>query len=132
MTEQKRHRPKVPDSVALQAALIHGQVLCGCGCGVPIKPAEMEREHDPALQNREYGLKDGKWCYTPDANDPRYLKLWRRECHDKKTHGKGGERRITTKGSDNHTGRRTKNLKVAHEKFQAKMRAKAGQTGDET
>ena len=33
-----------------------------------------------------------------------------RDCHDKKTNGPGGEKRITTAGSDKHIARKTKRL----------------------
>jgi hypothetical protein len=108
--------------VALEAALLHGQVLCGCGCGERILPGEMEREHDPALELRDYD--DATRTYTPDANDPQFIKLWRSDCHRKKTNGPGGERRITTAGSDNHKARKILKLAEKRAAHLAAMKSK--------
>lgn len=118
----RRFRPTVPDRIALEAAIFHGQVICGCGCGAVIRPGEMEREHDPALELRSYDPVTR--MYTPHANDPTYIKLWRKSCHDTKTNGPGGERRITTKGSDNHTARRIARLAEKHTRHISAMGGK--------
>lgn len=106
----------------MMAGLLHAQILCGCGCGMAIAPGELEREHDPALELRAYD--EATRTYDPPANDPRYIKLWRQECHQKKTHGPGAERRVTTKGSDNHTARRIARLQAKQERHLAAMRSK--------
>jgi hypothetical protein len=120
--QERRYRPKVSDTAVLQAALMHGQILCGCGCGMIIRPDEMEKEHDPALELRMYDPKSR--TYMPDANDPKYLRLWIRDHHKRKTHGPGGIQRITTKGSDNHTRRHGEAMSVRHRAHIEKMRRK--------
>lgn len=122
-----RYRPAVPDGVALKAALHHYQVRCSCGCGDIVYPDMCHREHDPALELRDYDPVTRK--YTPDANDYRYITLMRSDCHAKKTHGPGGERRVTTKGSDNHTAKRLNKLSEKHARHIAAMAEKLTGTG---
>lgn len=110
----KLPRPTIPLKAKLEAALHQLADF--------MHEVQLECDHDPALELREFDPKTGK--YTPDANDPIYL-TWRgKGAHDKKTHGPGGEKRITTKGSDNHTRERTEHLSESERKHRERMAAK--------
>lgn len=106
-----KRRPSIPLSIKLEAALRQ----------LGLDPETAELDHDPALGLRKRTDDGG---HIPHANDPRYL-VWRDpETHDRKTSGPGGEKRITTAGSD--IGRMTKirHLSEAQEAFRARMLAK--------
>lgn len=62
------------------------------------EPHEVELDHSPALVLREWD--DEAQDTVPPASDPRFL-IWRPKAeHAAKTFGHGGEKRITTAGSD--------------------------------
>jgi hypothetical protein len=69
-----------------------------------------ELDHDPALENRQFNPKTGK--YKPDANDPRYLIYREKLLHLQKTTGRrpGAERTVTSKGSDNWLAKKFRKL----------------------
>lgn len=76
---------------------------------VPVDvPVEFELDHTPALCLREIDPVTGQ--HIPHQHDPSCL-IWRtKEAHAVKTHGPGGERRITTAGSDQHARRKADRL----------------------
>ena len=122
MSEERRYRPAIPWAVKLQVVLNQG-ALCGCGCGAPLDlVSNTDFDHDPALIFRPYD--PATRIYTPDANDPESLKAKLRDCHKRKTFGPGGEKRITTRGSD--IGELYKGRRVTkdHELFRRRMLAK--------
>lgn len=116
----KLTRPHMPDSVKLQAAYLQGIVGPN---GQVLHKGEGHWDHDPALELRAYNPTTKK--YTPEANDPRYIRYMAIKPHDVKTHGPGGEKRITTKGSDNHTAKHYGDLSASEKAHREKM-AKAG------
>lgn len=59
-----------------------------------------ELDHDPALVLRPVDPATGQ--HIPHQHDPRGLVWMTKEAHDRKTNGRGGERRVTTAGSDKH------------------------------
>jgi len=73
-------------------------------------PEGAQLDHDPALILRRFDERTGK--YTPDANDPAFLKYMDKPNHLQKTTGRkpGAERTVTTKGSD--IGLKTKFAKL--------------------
>lgn len=79
---------------------------------VPVDVAvEFELDHTPALCLREINPTTGE--HIPHQHDPSYL-IWRtKEAHAVKTHGPGGEKRITTAGSDRHARRKADRLAEA-------------------
>lgn len=80
---------------------------------------EFELDHDPALCLRPVDPETGK--HIPPQHEPSCL-IWRtKEAHDRKTNGPGGERRITTLGSDKHTKSRVDRLSEAHAETQRKL-----------
>lgn len=115
--KEKLPRPSIPMKIKLQVALRQLSMAFG-GPGGEI----LQLDHDPALENRRFDPATGK--YTPDANDPDFL-VWRGEGdHDKKTHGPGGQKRITTKGGDNHTRDHREKMSKGHAAFEERMAAK--------
>jgi len=114
----KLTRPHTPDSVKLAAALQQG-ILCGCGCGEVAYAKQGNWDHDPALELRAYNPTTKK--YTPDANDPNFLRYRIKDHHNKKTHGPGGEKRITTKGSDNQVAKQIDRLRDANREHSKAM-----------
>ncbi len=79
---------------------------------VPVDvPVEFELDHTPALCLREIDPVTGE--HIPHQHDPSCL-IWRtKEAHAVKTHGPGGEKRITTAGSDGHSRRKADRLAEA-------------------
>lgn len=71
----KLPRPHMPVSVQRDACLI----LLG------FKPGEVEWDHDPALGLRELDQETG--TYTPDANDPHFIRPRENADHGEKTKG---------------------------------------------
>lgn len=121
MTTARRYRPAIPARVKLQVVL-NQRALCGCGCGAPLSE-QVEFDHDPALIFREYDATTR--TYTPDANDPAFIKAKLVDCHARKTFGPGGEKRITTRGSDIGEKARVRRLSRDHEEFRRRMLARA-------
>ena len=117
----KLYRPHMPDGVKLAAALLQGIVGDD---GTVLHAKEGQWDHDPALELREFNAATKK--YTPDANDPKFIRYRATAAHDKKTHGPGGEKRITTKGGDNHTARQLDRLKDANRDHTKAIAAKGG------
>lgn len=72
---------------------------------------EFELDHTPALCLRQVDPTTGE--HIPHQHDPSCL-IWRtKEAHAVKTHGPGGEKRITTAGSDGHSRRKADRLAEA-------------------
>lgn len=115
----KLTRPHMPDSVKLAAALLQGIVGPD---GFALHKGEGQWDHDPALELRAYNPTTKK--YTPDANDPKFIRYMAKPGHDKKTHGPGGEKRITTKGGDNHTAKQLDKLRDANREHAKTMSTK--------
>jgi hypothetical protein len=65
-------------------------------------------DHRPALWERKFDTATRDT--VPPANDPAFIEAITRAAHDQRTHGPGGEKRITTRGSD--SGNRAKDRAV--------------------
>jgi hypothetical protein len=103
-------RPKrkaIPDAVKLEAVLrVNGRCpQCGERLGA-LKGLQFD--HRPALINRDVA-EDGT-DYVPGQLDPDFIEPLHVKCHDIRTNGPGGEKRITTAGSDKHTRDKTRRL----------------------
>ena len=81
-------RKRIPDRVKLIAALRR--------MGLTIE--QVEFDHDPALALRRVNRETGDTI--PPANDPEHITMLLVTEHKAKTFGKGGEKRVTTAGSD--------------------------------
>lgn len=110
-------RKAIPDRVKLIAALRR--------MGLTIE--QVQFDHNPALALRPINPETGDTI--PPANDPEHIDLLLITEHKSKTFGKGGEKRVTTAGSDIHAIARMKRLEEQHEEARRRMLAKA--TGDE-
>lgn len=103
------HRPHMPLSVKLQAAILQ----------LGLDPTAVDFDHDPALGLRVFD--PATKTYTPDANDPKFITVRARsEDHKVKTFGNGA----TTAGSDIHRIAKTKRLETARAALEQTMNAK--------
>jgi hypothetical protein len=69
---------------------------------------ELELDHRPPLWERQFD--DDRWDTIPPANDADYLEAIPVAEHRERTFGRGGEKRITTAGSDAHARAKTRRL----------------------
>ena len=102
-------RPYIPLRIKLEAALLQ----------LGLDPETAELDHEPALALRE--RSGGQ--YIPDANDPLFLRWRDWQDHARKTYGRGGEKRITTAGSD--IGNIAKGKRLAKEEVEFRKRLQA-------
>lgn len=65
-------------------------------------------DHRPPLSERRFDTD--AWDTIPAANDPNFIEAIDEGTHDKRTNGPGGEKRITTLGSDTHNRKKVRNL----------------------
>lgn len=116
-------RPKrkaIPDRVKLIAALRRFGLVIG----------QVQFDHQPALELRPINPHTGDTI--PAANDPDHIQMLLIAEHKTKTFGPGGEKRITTAGSDIGNIAKTRRLTKDQEEFQRRMTAKAqGEEGDQ-
>ena len=101
-------RPHTPLKVKLDAALIQ----------LGLDPDTAELDHFPALERRDL---DEAGNYTPPANDPRFMQWLAPSAHKVKTFGRGGEKRITTAGSDIGEITKERHLTEDHEAFRERL-----------
>jgi hypothetical protein len=119
-------RPPIPCRVKLQVvlnqggrSLINGEKL--------IAIEDVHFDHRPALWERRFDTATQDT--VPPANDPAHIEAITIEQHDIRTHGPGGEKRITTKGSDSGNRALDRRVIAAESKHRDNMTAKA--RGDE-
>lgn len=108
-------RPSIPDWVKA-IALAHFLALRGfstIGMTFAARDALRERhglrvhyDHRPAVWERKFDTETDDTI--PPANDPKYIEAITPEEHDYRTHGRGGEKRVTTLGSDSHVRAKAK------------------------
>ena|SRR3990167_650001 len=112
-------RPYVSLRVKLDAALLQ----------LGLDPETAELHHNPPLALRGYDMLDmhaQDAARYPDPNDPRYLQWLAPADHKRRTFGPGGEKRITTAGSDIGNIAKSKRLAKKRVEFRAKALVKAG------
>lgn len=102
-------RPHMSVSTKLQACLI----LLGFAPG-----ERVDWDHFPALGLRDFDEATGK--YTPDANDPKFIRPLGYDDHKRKTFGNGA----TTRGSDLGEIAKTRHLTKAEVAFRSRLLAK--------
>ena len=102
--------------------LIRQRGICGCGCGEILHADRIQFDHDPAIELRP--RNEAGDDTVPPMNSQRHIVALDRDHHDRKTNGPGGDRRVTTKGGDNHSARREKRLSAAQERHKKIMRQK--------
>ncbi|MDB5584841.1 MAG: hypothetical protein JWR80_10017 [Bradyrhizobium sp.] len=104
------HRPHMPLSVKLQAAILQ----------LGLDPARVDFDHNPALGLREFNAETK--TYTPDANDPKFITVLERgEDHRIKTSGTAA----TSAGSDVHRIAKSKRVAKDHAIHEEVVAAKA-------
>ena len=108
MTRKKRKY--IPLKVRLAVALRQLAEAKGCD------PKALRLDHDPALELRDWNAR--KTDTVPPANSMLHLLYRVDEDHKTKTYGPGGEKRITTRGGDNHTAKRIERLAQKNRDFQ--------------
>lgn len=109
---QKPKRKAIPDRVKLIAALRR--------MGLTID--DVQFDHNPALELRLINPHTGDTI--PPANDPDHIDMLLIEEHKAKTFGPGGEKRITTAGSDIGNISKMRRVSADHEAFRRRMLAK--------
>lgn len=83
-------------------------------------------DHRPPLSERLFD--DEANDTIPPANDPAYIEAITPKEHDVRTNGPGGEKRITTAGSDSNRRAKVRAITADQEEFRRRMLAK--DTGD--
>lgn len=106
-------RKSIPDRVKLIAALRT--------MGLTIE--QVQFDHNPALCFRPLNPETGDTI--PPANDPNYINMITISEHKEKTFGRGGEKRITTAGSDIGENSRMKRLSAKHSEMRRRMLEKS-------
>ncbi len=107
MTDRPK-RKSIPDRVKLQVVLQQDGRCPACGERLGALDT-LNFDHRPAIINRPVN-EDGT-DYVPPQLDPEHIEaIHTKPCHDIRTNGPGGEKRITTAGSDKHIARKTKRL----------------------
>lgn len=107
MTE--RRRKAIPDRVKLIATLR--------AFGLEID--QVQYDHTPPLALREWDPEKGDTI--PPANDPMHIQMLRLSDHREKTFGRGGEKRISTAGSDIHAIAKVRRLSRKEEAFRNRL-----------
>ena len=113
-------RRAIPDQVKLKV------VLRQCGrCSSCQKKlgdlASINFDHRPALVARRW---DAEKCdFDPPGNSVEHIEAVHIACHAVRTFGPGGEKRITTRGSDIGEAARTRRLTRKEEEFRRRMLA---------
>jgi hypothetical protein len=79
-------------------------------------------DHRPALWERRFDTETNDTI--PPANDPNAIEFIPVGEHDIRTHGPGGEKRITTAGSDSNRRAKGRRLETKWREFTAAMAAK--------
>lgn len=108
----KARRKTIPDRVKLIAALRR--------MGLTVE--QVQFDHNPALCNRPINPETGDTI--PPANDPEHIQMLLVSEHKVKTFGPGGEKRITTAGSDIGNHRKAIRLSKEHEEMRQRLLSK--------
>lgn len=106
-------RKHIPVGVKLQALLLQ----------VGLDPTDVQWDHRPPLSERKWNATKGDT--VPPANDPAYIQALATKAHDIVTNGPGGEKRITSAGSDTHTRARLARLEGEQAAYRANLLRKA-------
>lgn len=102
-------RKTIPWKVKCEAALR--------ALGLTIR--EVNFDHEPALALREWDERAQDTI--PPANDPDFIRILLVADHKAKTFGRGGEKRVTTLGSDIHAIAKARRLSKEQEEFRRRL-----------
>lgn len=92
-------RPAIPVRVRLQVVLNQDGKCKATGARLG-HVDNVRFDHRPALWERQFDTIKGDT--VPPANDPAFIEALTKAAHDARTFGPGGEKRITSAGSDLH------------------------------
>ena len=87
-------------------------------------------DHRPPLSERRFNTMT--LDTIPPANDPEHIEAVSTEEHDRRTNGRGGERRVTSYGSDSHSRAKTRRLSAINPNSRLgnpSARASSGRSG---
>lgn len=118
MAGERPKRKAIPDKIKLEVVL-RQDGRC-THCGERLGPLTgLNFDHRPAIINRD--VNEAGTDYVPPQLDPEFIEaIHEVPCHDERTAGRGGERRITTAGSDIHIRDKTQRLRDARLAREAK------------
>ncbi|MGU3387172.1 hypothetical protein ACLBYG_21870 [Methylobacterium sp. D53M] len=109
-------RKPIPVGVKLKAVLLQ----------FGLDPADVQYDHRPPLWERKWNVTTGDT--VPPANSPEHIQALTRKAHDVVTNGRGGEKRITSAGSDTHTRAHLKRLEDERSAYRSALLRK--ETGE--
>lgn len=101
-------RPTMTVRVKVQVVINQAGRCKATGEGLGLAE-HVQFDHRPALWERQFDTTTNDTI--PPSNDAGHIEAITTAAHDKRTHGPGGEMRITTRGSD--SGNRAKDRAVA-------------------
>ncbi|HWV44072.1 hypothetical protein [Pseudorhodoplanes sp.] len=107
-------RPAIPTRVKLDV-VIRQEGKCKATGEKLGTLSNTQFDHRPALWERKFDTE--AWDTIPPANDPNYIEAVTIEAHDKRTNGPGGEKRITTAGSDAHRRKKDRRAAESRDEF---------------
>lgn len=117
----KDHRKAIPTSVKFEAVMRQDGKCAHCGVKLGAW-SDTRFDHRPALQERAWN--EEAQDFEPPQNDPNFLDAIHVNCHDVRTNGRGGEKRICTAGSDAGNAGKVRRLTRTEEEFRRKLLAK--------
>ena len=88
-----------------------------------LKPEDINWDHRPPLWARKWNAT--RQDTVPAASDPEYINALAAAPHDRLTNGIGGERRVTSAGSDTHARAKCARLDAETKAYRAALLAKS-------
>jgi hypothetical protein len=123
MTDLARPKRKaIPVMVKLESVLLHDSTCPHCQKKLGDLKG-LNFDHRPALINRP--VSDDGTDYVPPQLDPEFIEPMHIDCHKVRTFGPGGQKRVTTAGSDLHTRDKVVRLSDEAEEFRKALLSKA-------
>lgn len=114
-------RPSLPTNVKLQV-LLNQDGRCKA-TGARLGTVENTQfDHRPTLWDRKFDTV--AWDTIPPANDPEFIDAIARKAHDVRTNGRGGEKRISSYGSDAHARAKVRHLEDQQAETRRRLLAK--------
>ena len=84
-----------------------------------LQPCDVQYDHRPPLWSRKWNATTNDT--VPPANDPEFIVALSVKDHDTVTNGRGGERRITSAGSDTHARAKGERLSEGQREYRASL-----------
>lgn len=97
--------------------------------GADLVPGDVEFDHRPAVWSRQFDTVANDT--VPSFHDPDFIDALTTAAHDRRTNGAGGEKRVTTAGSDAHLRAKENRLRTNEARHSRRMAEKIGiEAGD--